>query len=161
LRVNGKMSEAQAALALLSLQEYENNVIANHERYNAYRSGLKDLDGISILEYDTKTLNNYQHVVVIIDPARAGFQRDNFIDLLSAENVFCSRDFYPGVHRIMPHITLNKDNNFPETDKLSQRIMQLPNSQKMTEKDVEKICILLHEIQKLAGLIHLKLKKAL
>lgn len=159
LRLNGKMSEAQAALALLSLKEYPTNVSANLERYNAYRSGLKDLDGVSIVEYDTKAINNYQHAVVIIDPARAGLHRDNFIDLLSAENVFCRRYFHPGAHKIMPHITANKDNNFPETDKLSQSIMQLPNSRKMTEKDVEKICTLLHEIRKLAGPINLKLGK--
>ena len=47
--------------------------------------------------------SNYQYVVVEIDPAITQVTRDQFVDLLSAENIMARRYFYPGCHRMEPY----------------------------------------------------------
>lgn len=159
MRMNGKMSEAQAALALLSLKEYPKNVTANRRRYEAYRCGLSGIPDVSLLEYGLEFDNNYQYIVVEIDPEHSGLHRDIFLNLLSAEGVICRRDFYPGIHRMLPYSTmLTTTDNFPVTDWLSNRLLQLPNSQVMSEGDVDRICSLIRNIQQFAEPIRLKME---
>ena len=159
MRMNGKMSEAQAALALLSLKEYPKNVSANKHRYEAYRCGLSGIPDVSLLEYGLEIDNNYQYIVVEIDPKHTGLHRDIFLKLLSAEGVICRRDFYPGIHRMLPYSTmLTTTDNFPVTEWLSNSILQLPNSQVMSEGDVERICSLIQNIQQFAEPIRLKIE---
>jgi len=144
-RMNGKMSEAQAALALLSLDELPRNVAANKTRYHRYAAGLGDLPGVSLLRYPADEANNFQYVVVDIDEAAAGLQRDTLYSLLAAENVLCRRYFYPGVHRMHPYAegSSARADDFPVTDRLCGRLLQLPTGQTVSLADVEQICDLL------------------
>jgi dTDP-4-amino-4,6-dideoxygalactose transaminase len=158
LRMNGKMSEAQAGLALLSMIEYPKNVAGNRRRYDAYRYRLSDVPGVSLLEFNSAYENNYQYIVIEIDQERAGLHRDVFLNLLSAENVLCRRHFYPGIHRMLPYSNMpTAIGNFPGTNRLCDRLLQLPNSQTMTEADVDRICNLIRNIQQLAEPIRSKM----
>ena len=51
LRINGKMSEAQAALALLSLEDVAENIAANRRRYDGYVVALAGLTGLELVRY--------------------------------------------------------------------------------------------------------------
>ncbi len=159
LRINGKMSEAQAALALLSLKEYPENVAANFHRYEAYRLGLSGIPGVSLLEYNPASDNNYQYIIVEIDEKLAGLHRNIFFELLSAENVICRRHFYPGIHNMTPYSKMasTASSNFTGTDWLCQSSLQLPTSQVMTEQDVKMVCRLVRSIQLLADPIRSKM----
>jgi dTDP-4-amino-4,6-dideoxygalactose transaminase len=159
LRINGKMSEAQAGLALLSLNDFSKNVSANYSRFVAYRLGLSDIPGVSLLKYDPNLMHNYQYIVIEIDEKIAGVHRDIFLKLLSAENIICRRHFYPGVHNMTPYskMTSTINSRFPITDSLCQRCLQLPNSQIMTEDDVYNICRIIKSIQQQAGAIKSKM----
>jgi dTDP-4-amino-4,6-dideoxyglucose len=101
-RFNGKMSEAQAALALLSLEDLEENVAANRARYRAYRLGLAGLAGITVMPYDDNEENSYQYVVLEVEESAFGLSRDQLLEALEAERVLCRRHFYPGLHKTRP-----------------------------------------------------------
>ena len=147
-RMNGKMSEAQAAMTLLGLKHFSENVAANRRRYALFQRGLAGIPGASLLEYPADDSNNYQYIVLDIDAAKAGVERDVFLDLLAAENVLCRRHFSPGIHKMPPYRNGVKDPGaFAGTDQLCARLMQLPNSQTMTETDVETICDLIRSMQ--------------
>jgi len=162
LRINGKMSEAQAALALLSLEQYPQNKAANLRRYEAYRLGLAGIPGVSLLSFDPDTDNNYQYIVLDIDESIAGIHRDIFFKLLTAENIICRRHFYPGVHNMPPYSKMEATvkSRFPVTDRLCQRALQLPTSQVMTEADVQMICELIRDIQAKADPIKARVSDA-
>lgn len=138
VRLNGKMSEAQAALALLSLEDLPENIAANKARYRAYVQGLSMLPGIAIVEYDEAERNNYQYVVLDVDAAAAGLSRDRLFEALQAENVLCRRHFYPGIHKMAPFSAQNPV--LHNTDVLCGCLLQLPSGQAMSVEDVARVC---------------------
>jgi len=147
-RMNAKMSEIQAGLALLSLDQLPENVAANRLRYEAYAQGLAGLEGIRVLPAPAGpgAATNYQYVVVDIDPEAAGIGRDEALSVLAAENVICRRHFYPGLHRMPGEAAASADRRFPVTDALCSRIIQLPNSQSMTVAVVATVCDLIRAV---------------
>lgn len=153
LRLNGKMSEAQAAFALLSLADADANIAQNRLRYQAYEAGLAGLPGVKMLRYSPDEKNNYQYIVVEIDAVVAGLHRDTINALLLEENVVCRRHFYPGVHRMRPFAEGgNKPAaDLPNTEALNQRLLQLPNGQPVTVADVVNVCDLLRRMIVQAG----------
>jgi dTDP-4-amino-4,6-dideoxy-D-glucose transaminase len=147
-RMNGKMSEAQATMALLSLQDVDKNMSANRERHDAYRHGLKGLPGITVIDYSRQEINNHQYVVLEIEADRSPLSRDDLYKLLLAENVVCRYYFHAGMHQLPP---LNLDpvtraRKFPETELLTTRLLQLPNSQSMSVEDVVGVCELMQDL---------------
>ena len=75
LRINGKMSQAQAALAL-SLADVPRHAAANRARHAAYRAALAGLPGLRILEYPAGEDNNFQYLVVDVEADTCGLTRD-------------------------------------------------------------------------------------
>ncbi|MBI5783958.1 MAG: aminotransferase class I/II-fold pyridoxal phosphate-dependent enzyme [Rhodocyclales bacterium] len=148
LRINAKMSEAQAAFALLGLADVPRHVEANRRRYDQYCSRLADLPGLSITSYATGETNNFQYVVADIAPAQAGLTRDQVVEVLHRENVFCRRHFHPGAHRMPPF--RNDDRyaglSLPVTDLLCQRLLLLPNGATVSVEDVDRVCHLVTTI---------------
>ncbi len=136
LRFNAKMSEAQAALALLSLEQLDANIHANKSRYQAYVSGLKGMPGIRLVE--PAEPGNYQYIVICIDRHDFGLSRDALMYVLAGENILCRRHFYPGAHQVVP--AKGRLPELPVTELLCQTVMQLPNGQQMALNDVNRVC---------------------
>ena len=147
-RMNGKMSEAQAAMTLLGLDHLPENVAANRRRHEAFRRGLAGIPGIELLTYAPEERNSHQYVVLEVDSEESGIDRDLLLDVLAVENVICRRHFSPGLHRI-PALAefAASTGTFPGTDRLCRRLLQLPNSQSMSETDVDALCRLIRAIQ--------------
>jgi dTDP-4-amino-4,6-dideoxyglucose len=140
-RMNAKISEAQAAMTLLGMRELERLVEDNSRRYEAYRSGLRDVPGLRFLDYAQGERSNYQYVVAAVAAEEFGMTRDALQGILRDRRVFARRYFFPGVHRTPPFS--NSLWNLPVTDDLCQSLVQLPNSQVMTEADVGAICAII------------------
>jgi len=143
LRFNAKMSEAQAALVLLSMKDLKKNIAANRERYQAYIIGLADIPGLTCIEY--VEVNNYQYIVIEVDDEVFGLSRDILVGVLKSENILCRKHFYPGVHN-WPQYKL-ESLLLENTDALCKKIMQLPNGQAASINDVNKICQTICEIR--------------
>jgi dTDP-4-amino-4,6-dideoxygalactose transaminase len=150
---NGRMSEAQAALALLSLEDFDAIVARNRALHECYRDHLADLPGIRILEPHGVAASNYQYLVSEIDPLLFGLSRDTLHQALRAENIMARRYFSPGIHRCPPFNTDSSMAQMPATDALCQRILQLPLGARVDLQAVERICELLHEFHRHAPCI--------
>ena len=143
LRVaNARMSEAQAAIALMSLEDFHLNRNNNEMLFKKYDELLRDVSGIHLLKPPGVSFSNYQYAVFSIEENEFGLSRDLLIEILKAENVFARRYFYPGLHRSIPY-----SKEFPEyldllpiTDKLCSSVIQLPIGALVTSQDVECIC---------------------
>jgi dTDP-4-amino-4,6-dideoxygalactose transaminase len=160
MRMNGKMSEAQAALALLSLDDLEHNIAANRRRYAAYADGLSGIPGIALVRFDDGEQCNFQYVVVAVDSVRSGVRRDVLLSMLAAENVICRRYFYPGLHRCQPYLgrAAMRAPALPATDWLCQTLLQLPTGQAVTLTDVGQVCGLVRRIVAESDRINSELK---
>jgi dTDP-4-amino-4,6-dideoxygalactose transaminase len=148
LRLNGRMSEAQAALALLSLEDLTENIAENKKVYQAYSSHIKNIPGIELIQYDSDEQNNYQYVIIDVIEEEAGLSRDIIVEILKRENIMARKYFYPGAHRMQPFAGWYPkiSGSLPVTESLCSRLFQLPNSDPMRLPDVEKLCELLRFI---------------
>ena len=61
-------------------------------------AGLAELPGVAVVGYDKRERNNPQYLIVELDAAVAGLDRDLLLALLRAENVVAKPDFAPGGH---------------------------------------------------------------
>ncbi len=142
LGVNGKMTEVCAAMGLTSFESMHEIIGANRLHYETYRVELADLPGVSVIEYDPLERNNYQYVVVEIDPNEAPLDRDELVSVLHAENVLARKYFWPGCHRMEPYRSLQPNAGLllPETERVAARILLLPSGQTVTPEMVSTIC---------------------
>lgn len=142
LRINGKMSEAQAAMALLSLARFDQNREHNKTIFDIYRRRSAPWRGIRLLDYDDDQANNFQYAVLEITDA-GDLGRDALVELLRAENVLARRYFHPGVHRLSPYSERHGAYSLPVTDDLCRTTMQIPLGPCVTEEIAHCICDLI------------------
>ena len=139
---NGRMSEAQAAIALMSLEDFPENQRNNERLRQSYEVRLNSIPGIRVVKPSGVSFSNYQYLVCEVDEKLLGFSRDVLLTLLKAENVICRRYFYPGLHRTVEYISKQQmgADLLPVTDHLCATCLQLPIGATVTLEAVETIC---------------------
>lgn len=154
---NGRMSEAQAAIALMSLEDFPANQQNNTVQFQAYAAGLRGIPGITLTQPGGVSFSNYQYLVCSIDSNGFGLTRDRVMELLKAENVLARRYFHPGIHRSIPYAEQFPAylTRLPQTDALCASSIQLPIGALLTLDDIARICELLRRAQRDATAIEL------
>lgn len=132
LRTNGKMSEAQAALALVGLEELQVKNDSHMARAQAYAEGLTSIPGLQMLS----AIQSPQ-IIVDIDPLQFELNRETLFNFLGKENLYV-QDVSCG------HI--QNTVSVMNASGLAQRMMQLPCHPGMTKQDVVAVCQLLRAI---------------
>ena len=142
LGVNGKMSEIHAAMGLTNLEAIEDIIAINQRNYEAYKNGLAGVPGISVIDYDPAEQNNYQYVVIEVDPELCARNRDEIVEALHAENIIARKYFWPGCHKMEPYRSLQPNAGLllPETERIAARVIVLPTGQTVEEKTVARVC---------------------
>lgn len=136
--VNGRMSEAQCAIALMNLEDFPVNQKNNETLYRLYAAQLATIPGLHLVQPGGVSFSNYQCVVCNVDEREFGLSRDVLIALLKAENVNARRYFYPGLHRSIPYAQELPQylECLPNTDSLSASCIQLPIGARVSAQSV-------------------------
>ena len=152
---NGKMSEIAAAMGITSLEDMEHFIDCNRRNYHDYSRRLAGSPGLKVMAYDEHEKNNYQYVVVEIDPEQAGIGRDQLLTILHAEGVRARRYFFPGCHRMEPYRSYFPHAGLllPVTERLAECVLCLPTGTQVQGRDIEIICDLLQFIARHAHTI--------
>lgn len=139
---NGKMNELSAAMGLTSLEAIDEFVDVNYRNYQQYRRELADLPGIRLVPYDEAEKNNFQYIILEIDPAQTQLTRDQLAFILWGENILVRRYFYPGCHRMEPYRSYYPHAGLllPETEKAVERVLTLPTGTAIGPREVSIIC---------------------
>jgi len=145
--VNGRMSEAQAAIALMNLEDFPANRQNNQNLHRYYANRLESVPGLRLIKPSGVSLSNFQCAVCRVDELEYGLSRDALIALLKAERVFAE-----------PVPEYPRRLNGP--DILTGSCMQLPIGACMTAQRVERVCMLLTEAQREATAIRARLASA-
>jgi len=142
---NGRMSEAQAAIALMSLEDFSANQKNNETLYRFYEAQLNAIPGLRLTKPYGVSFSNYQYLVCRVDEREFGLPRDLLIDILKAENVVARRYFYPGLHRSTPYAQELPQylNRLPNTDSICASCIQFPIGALVSAQSVERICNIL------------------
>lgn len=153
--LNSRMSEAQAAIALMSLEHYPLIQARNKMLFDAYSRNLAGVPGIRLQHPSNVTASNYQYAACTLDTEDFGLTRDQLLRLLQAENVMARRYFYPGTHRCAGFDDNAKAEaaRLPVTERLCATSIQLPLGARVNLSDVDKICELIAQAQAAAPTI--------
>lgn len=142
---NGKMTEVSAAMALTSLKAVDSFIEINRKNHQVYSNGLKNIDGVRILQYDGNEKHNFQYIILEVDERKSGVSRDELVRVLQAENILARKYFYPGIHQMEPYKT-NSPNagvHLKKTESLCTKVLSLPNGTAVNSEHIELICRLI------------------
>jgi len=154
---NGRMSEAQAAMAIIGLENYKEIQRGNFRKFCLFTELLNNISGVNILSPSKEERNNYQYVVIEIEENEFGLTRDELLKVLKLENIYARKYFFPGIHRSKPFCKIYPQflNTLPVTDLICKKVLQLPSGQAVDSDVVEKICKVIKSTQ----INSLKIKK--
>ncbi|MFD3686130.1 aminotransferase class I/II-fold pyridoxal phosphate-dependent enzyme [Nocardiopsis sp. NPDC058631] len=136
---NAKMGEASAAMALTSLDAFADTVRHNRGNHEAYRAGLTGVPGIALEDFVPAESPNFQYVVIRVDPARTGLDRDLLQRVLHEENILTRPYFSPACHQTEPYASLGHA-ALPHTEHLAERVLALPTGTAVSPEDVGAVC---------------------
>lgn len=135
---NARMSEAQAAIGLMSLDDFEKNRANNKSQFLHYKQRLESIPGINLHIPQNVTYSNYQSVICEVDKTLFGNSRDTILKELTNKNILARRYFYPGAHKCTGFN--NEDLCLENTDHLSEIGLQLPIGAKVDATIIDYIC---------------------
>lgn len=141
LGTNAKLDEFSAAMGLGSLEGIDDLVVRNRACRAAYRQALAGIPGLTLYEYDETESNNYQYLIIAVDPVAAPFTRDEIVEILHAENVIARRYFSPGCHRSPPYATMPGvvRGPLPVTERLADTLFAMPTGSAIEPDDIPAI----------------------
>lgn len=142
--INSKMNEMQAALGLVQLKHYDDNINKRKAISDIYRNELASINGIYYLSELTETDSNYAYFPIFIDEKEYGISRDQLYEKLKQNNIFARRYFYPLISEFSMYKTLDSANpsNLPTAIKLAEQVICLPiypDLNEHTALDISKI----------------------
>ncbi len=137
---NGKMVEICAAMGLTNLDYIDTVIDANRKNYHAYCNALGVLPGIKVLRYDETEKNNYQYVILEIQPACKA-SRDEIVAALHARKILARKYFWPGCHNMQPYRELFPDAGvtLSQTKIVADRVIVLPTGTTLPENAIQVI----------------------
>jgi dTDP-4-amino-4,6-dideoxygalactose transaminase len=155
LGTNAKMPEVCAAMGITGMESIEQFIAVNRRNYFAYRTQLAGLAGVQLAAYDDAECNNFQYIILEIDPDECVFTRDELLAVLHAENVLARRYFHPGCHRMEPYKSYfpTAGLSLPETERMSLRVLALPTGTAIGHREIEMVASILRSAFRDAGAI--------
>jgi dTDP-4-amino-4,6-dideoxygalactose transaminase len=144
---NGKITEIAAAMGLTNLEDLDRFVAVNRRNYEAYRDMLRTVAGTALLPYDDAERNNFQYIVVELDPSFP-VVRDEVVATLHAENVLARKYFWPGCHNMQPYRAFYPHAGLmlPNTALVAERVVVLPTGVAVDETQIRGVVDVLRVI---------------
>lgn len=135
--MNAKLNEVHAALTLASMDDVEDQVERNRQRYYTYRRLLPTIPGIRLLEFDESQRTGYKNIVVeLLD--EWPLTRADTISILNAEKILARAYYSPPLHR-KPMAFAHVPADLPVTDRLAERFLNLPCGHLVNDDDITDI----------------------
>jgi len=155
--LNARLNETHAAMALASMDDLEDQVARNRERYLAYKRLLAPLKGIRLLEFDESHRPGYKNIVIeILDDWP--LSRADTVSILNAEMILARAYYTPPLHRkrmAYPHVPVE----LPVTDRLAERFVLPPCGHLVSNDDIGEIVGLMRFISANAAAIKARLNQ--
>ena len=148
--INAKMNEMQAALGLLQMEIFENELHKRKLVAQRYRENLRKLEGLKIFEIPENITYNYAYFPVLIDYTDFGKTRDEVYIELKKYQIYTRRYFYPLISHFPPYRSLPTADktNLPVAEIMSKKILCLPMYSELGLHDVDRICEIIARVQK-------------
>ncbi len=140
---NYRMTNLQAALGVAQLEKIDSFIERKRKIAKIYGSFLKNVQGVVLHPEMPWAKNVYWLYSILVDDKSYGIDRDELIGKLAKNGVETRRFFYP-IHIMPPYKKYAADCQFPVTEKLSLRGINLPSSVKLAEEEIYKVAQLVN-----------------
>jgi dTDP-4-amino-4,6-dideoxygalactose transaminase len=145
--INSKMNEVQAAMGLLQLKSFNENIQKRKIVANRYRELLKDVTGISMLPEPADTISNYAYFPIFVNEKEYGISRDALYEKMKQNNIFGRRYFYPLISEFSMYKSLESSaqNNLPVAHKIAKEVICLPIYDTLSLMALSKISLIIKQ----------------
>lgn len=145
--INGKMSEVHAAYGLLNLDMLNDEIAARRWHSAAYRTGLHNIPGITIMQPEgTETqAQHYAYMPILVDADHYGISRDALHKRLQTMNVF-TRKYFQVSPEFLRFYESYGSADLPVAHDVSKRILCLPLYRTLKDRTVASICEMISAI---------------
>lgn len=155
LGLNARMTEIQAELALMGLEDLESRVARRNELAALYERLLSGHPGLSFQKIRGGARPSRKDFGIVIDENEFGISRDQLHEALLRENVQTKKYFYPPLHRQKLYKDCRRG-KMDHTEAVTSRILNFPIysslSNEMVESIVDRILLIREALApKLAG----------
>jgi len=155
--LNARLNEMHAAMALAGLDDLEDQVARNRERYLTYQRLLAPLKGIRLYEFDESHRPGYKNIVIeVLDDWP--LSRADTVSILNAEMILARAYYTPPLHRkrmAYAHVPAE----LPVTDRLAERFILPPCGHLVSNEDIAGIVGLMKYISDNAAAIKARLQQ--
>lgn len=134
---NYRMTNLQAALGVAQLEQLEEFIEIKTRNYNIYRERIKEIQGLSLLEFSGDTRPNYWFYSIMIDKDKYGMDRDSVLHKL-ADSKIQSRPIWGLIHEQKPY-TGNQAYRVEKAKEYIGKILNVPCSTNLGKDDIEYI----------------------
>jgi len=156
---NGRMSEAQAAVALFNVDRYSEYQKRNERLFGLFQTGLAGIPGIEVRVPRGVSHSNCQNLICLLNEAAFGLGRDELWRIMRAENLLAGRGFYPPSHQLHLASNTSPPDSLPHTERYCARTIELSMNHGLAESDVARVIDLLGFVQQNAGVIQRRLSE--
>jgi dTDP-4-amino-4,6-dideoxygalactose transaminase len=145
--INAKMNEIQAAYGLLQLKYVDSYISRRRDLVEAYRSRLRGIPGICMLEDMPGVKHVYSYFPIFVDAKRYGRTRDELYSELKAHNIFGRRYFYPLISQFPSYRGLPSasSQNLPVAEETANRVICLPIYPSLSSESLDTIVSVIEE----------------
>lgn len=146
--INGKMSEFQSAIGLLSLEIVEEEIRNRKKVTELYRKLLKNIKGVKFFDDIPNVESNYAYFPILIDEKEFGVSREHVYNELKKQDIFVRRYFYPLISNFPSYKGLKSASveNLPVANRIAEQVLCLPIYGSIEIEKIDFIC------EKLLGL---------
>lgn len=132
LGINGKMSELQAAMGLSVLKYFKLIIEKRKINFDWYKAYMNDkFHSIKIRD---NTEYNFSYIPFVLSTS---FELNQILERLAINHINARRYFYPSLNTLSFY---SENNDCPNSEKISNSILCLPNYYELVESEIENIC---------------------
>jgi dTDP-4-amino-4,6-dideoxygalactose transaminase len=134
------MADIQAVMGLIQLGKLESYIQKRRKYAKTYTEAFKEVPQVTVVDRIDGIRHAENMYVLLLEPDKLKIDRDKFVICLQAENIF------PSIHYRAVHLhsyymdTFGyKRGDYPVAENVSDRVLTLPFSPKLTEDDVQDV----------------------
>jgi aminotransferase in exopolysaccharide biosynthesis len=139
---NYRMTNLQAALGLAQLEQLEDFVQIKKENYNIYKESVKNIDGLTILDFREDIRPNFWFYSLYCDENYA-LERNEIIHYLASKSIQ-ARPVWGLISEQKPY-SRNQSYKIEKAKKYLEHIVNIPCSSNLSREDVEYVINCLKE----------------
>lgn len=143
---NYRMLNLQAALGTSQIDQLESFIETKIKNYNLYKKAIENIEGLTLLPFNTDIRPNYWFYSVVVDEKKYGLNKDELLKKLVEANIQ-TRPIWGLIHQQKPYI----NHQFYGVEKAiwyHDRVLNIPCSSNLTEDDIKYVIEKLKELKK-------------